>query len=80
MRGSVAVWIFFHALFDIALYMGYWLLLRGLVSPFSAARRALRLLLMLEIVETALLWLGSVLVYLGGVPGFFRWSLAVSPR
>jgi hypothetical protein len=77
MRGLVAGWIFFHALFDIALYLGYWLLLRGLVSPFAAARRALRLLLTLEIVETALLWLGSVLLYLGGVPGLFRWSLAV---
>jgi hypothetical protein len=84
MRRSVAVWIFFHALFDIALYLGYWLLLRRLLeisrsrsrSPSSAPRRTLWLLLALEIAETALLWLGSALLSGGWLPGLYRAALA----
>jgi hypothetical protein len=77
LRRSVAIWLFLHAVFDIAFYLGYWLLLRRLVAPVSAARRALRILLVLEVVETLLLWAGSGFVYSGGVPGLFRAVVAI---
>jgi hypothetical protein len=60
----------------VALYSGYFLLLRRLVSRMAEAKWTLRVLLVLEVIETILLWTGSILLSRKQVPGLFRGVLA----
>jgi hypothetical protein len=79
-RDAVAIWIFFHALFDIALYLGYFLFLRSFIPPNTQARRILKWLLRFEVIETVLLWAGSAQLFACdrdcAVPGLFTGSVA----
>ncbi|TCO32403.1 hypothetical protein EV652_1049 [Kribbella steppae] len=72
----VAGWIALHAIFDIALYVGYGWLLWKFVRTCSQARKALKVLLTLEVIETVGLLIAAGLLATGRVSDVWAFILS----